>query len=213
MGYNYFGMIEDLYCSKISFFKPIVIRFDAENITKNKEFNILDVSIGDFAYALINTARVLSETYKTYVFCSTDEIDLIFINDTFLHKRFKNRKTQRISSIMSQMLSEVFHSFYKKNKIYFDAKTFNIPMEKVYSYIEYRQKSAFCVNTTYLAKRNLRKSDYVNIPLSMITQKLNEYVPYINKDYQYFQKGILYLNGHLIQLDDYLAKNQIMIID
>ena len=197
MGYNYFGMIEDLYCSKISFFKPIVIRFDAENITKNKEFNILDVSIGDFAYALINTARVLSETYKTYVFCSTDEIDLIFINDTFLHKRFKNRKTQRISSIMSQTLSEVFHSFYKKNKIYFDAKTFNIPMEKVYSYIEYRQKSAFCVN----------------IPLSMITQKLNEYVPYINKDYQYFQKGILYLNGHLIQLDDYLAKNQIMIID
>ena len=103
--------------------------------------------------------------------------------------------------------------FYKKNKIYFDAKTFNIPMEKVYSYIEYRQKSAFCVNTTYLAKRNLRKSDYVNIPLSMITPKLNEYVPYINKDYQYFQKGILYLNGHLIQLDDYLAKNQIMIID
>lgn len=213
MGYNYFGKLESNFTTYINLNKPIIIRCDAENVTKNLTLDMLNQNVGEFAYALIYTARELSKKFHTFVFCGTDEIDFIFTDGNNLKERFSNRKTQKIVSIMSQEVFLAFNHFYKYQSIYFDGKCFNIPFSKIYSYFVYRQKSTYCVNNTYLAKRNLDKFEYCNLSLENICKKLKEKCPNINRDYLYFQKGLIFLDGKMIEFEKYFDKNYIPIID
>ena len=193
MKYNYFGTLEYKFTNYIHLNKPIVIRLDGENVTKNKEIDMLNQDVGEFAYALIMMARILSKKFHTFVYCGMDEIDFIFTDTSGLKERFKNRKVQRLSSIMSQEVFFIFNQYYKYESIYFDAKCFNIPFSKIYSYFIYRQKSAWCVNNTYVAKRHLKKIDYADISLNEICEKLEKKCPEINRDYIYFKQGLIFL--------------------
>ena len=198
MRFNYFKTWENLYCKYFDKNKPLVLRFDAVSTTRSTEINIQHQDVGTFSYALINTAKELSLKYNTIVFCGTDEINLILID---IPQIFNNKKVQRISSVFSQEIFQIFNKYYKEKIIFFDGKCFNIPYDKIVSYIHYRQLSTKLVNYTYFAKRHLKKSQYVNQKLSVIETFVNNTDSYV--DYQYFQEGLTYLNGKLINIDDY----------
>lgn len=210
--FNYFGMIEDNYCRYIGFNKPLVVRFDGVNITKNLNINMLDVNPGGFAYALINTARIMSEKYRCFAIAESDEISLVFAEPSMLKRKFSSNKVQKISSIFSQEIFEVFNTIYNGDTVYFDAKTFNIPFDKIESYIKYRQLSAKCVCNTYLAKRYLAPKYYRRRTLTDIIKNLDEHCEKTHH-YEYIMQGILYLNGKYITRESYFSNEYLTIID
>lgn len=208
--FNYFGMLESKYNRYINWDKPFVVRFDGVNVTKNLDIDMLDVNIGGFAYALIHTARILSKIYHTFVIVESDEISIIFQDTICLKNKFSSNKVQKISSIFSQEVFKIFNSLYSGNTIFFDAKSFNIPSEKIESYIKYREKSAKCVCHTYLAKRYLKKYMYAKQPLHVIIENLDKYCE-IPHNYQYLNQGILYFNGKYTTREECFSKSYILL--
>jgi len=59
----------------------------------------------------------------------------------------------------------------------------------------------------------LDKFEYCNLSLENICKKLKEKCPNINRDYLYFQKGLIFLDGKMIEFEKYFDKNYIPIID
>lgn len=204
MGFNYFGLIEDKYCYNVTLKKPIIVRLDGKGITKNLQINMLDESYGGFAYAMINTARDISEKYNALVSVSTDEINLIFYDSLVVYEMFKSTKVQKISSLISQEVFAIFNSYYKGNTVFFDARTFNVLDNKIKSYISYRSKTTFCVCNTYVAKRTMPVKDRHGVPLEKLCSILDERYPNIKRDYEYFKSGFIFFKGYKINKDKLL---------
>lgn len=207
MGFNYFGMIEDIYSTKISTKKPCAIRLDGKNVTKNLNIHMFNENQGGFAYALIETAKELSKRYHALVFVSTDEIDLIFYDSKFLKDKFNSTKTQKISSLISQETFYLFNNKYNYGDIYFDARTFSMPEDKTTSYIKFRIKSTYAVSNTYVAKRNLPVKQRHRVPLKKVCKLLDNKCPNINRHYEYFESGFLFFNGQKVDKDKLLEHN------
>lgn len=213
MTFNYFESIADKYCRYLSFKKPLVIRFDGVNITKNRGIDMLDVSEGGFAYAIIKTAITLSKKYHAFTFVESDEISLVISDSSSIKRKFSSNKVQKVSSILSQEVFEIFNKLYRGDTVYFDAKAFNIPFEKIESYFIYRQKSALCVCSTYIAKRHLSYDKYCDLKLEQIIHNLDTYCKDIPHDYEYVKEGIIYYDGYYIDREDFFADNYVMLVD
>ena len=207
MGFNYFGIIEDIYSTKISTKKPCAIRLDGKNVTKNLNIHMFNENQGGFAYALIETAKELSKRYHALVFVSTDEIDLIFYDSKFLKDKFNSIKTQKISSLISQETFYLFNNKYNYGNIYFDARTFSMPEDKTTSYIKFRIKCTYAVSNTYVAKRHLPVKQRHRVPLKKVCNLLDNKYPNMNRHYEYFESGFLFFNGQKIDKDKLLENN------
>ena len=140
----------------------------------------------------------------------SDEISIIFPDASILKNKFSSNKVQKISSIFSQEVFKIFNSMYSGDTVFFDAKTFNIPFEKIESYIKYRQNSAKCVCHTYLAKRYLKKSQYRDQSLDIIMKNLDQFCE-IPHNSEYMHQGILYYDGEYINREEYFSTPYIFI--
>lgn len=206
---SYFGMIENKYSCKVSLSKPIIIRLDGKGVCKNSAINMYNESIRGFAYALQITAKEISRRYNSLVLISSDEMSIIFLDTDTFYDKFKSCKCQKSSSLITQDISLLFNNHYNGSFIYFDARTFNIPENKVLSYITFRTKSAKNVGIHYIAKKYIPFAQRKGKKLSEIEDILNE--QYFNNfrinDYHLYGKA--YYNGKEVDIKELINCEEI----
>lgn len=207
MGFNYFGFMQDKYSTNISNSKASIIKLDGKDVTKNLNINMFDKRKGGFANSLISVSKQLSYRYNAIVFVSTDEISLLFYNSKSLKPIYNTTKTQKISSLFSQEVARMFNDIYMGEYVYFDAKTFCIPEDKIKSYINYKEKNTYCVSNTYLAKRILPINLRHNLPLNELCTNLKNINLKFDLEDEYFKSGLIFFKGkevdreHLLDID------------
>ena len=203
---SYFYNIQKKYSMRVSTQKPLVIRLDGKDATKNKNINLLDTSTNGFLDALIKSASFFTEKYQCYAVFGSDEISFIFPSTDILLKDLDSDRTthsHEIISVFSQYFFQYFNNFDKHKIVFWHAKCFSIESEKIVSYVKYRSRSIENVLATYFLKRNNVSFD--NSTLEQNKEKcceLPDYAslaPHIN--------GYLYFNGKEISLNDFLNGN------
>ena len=204
---NYFYQIRKKYSMRVSQKEPLVINLDGKNVTKNNELNIIDIYEGSFLNNLEKTVKYFTEKYQCLGIFGADEVSFIFeepmilINDT---NSDKSTYSIEIISVFSQMFYDYFNHYDSHRKIFWHGKCFSIHTEKVKSYIRYKSKLIQVLVTTYFLKKK-KIPDAGRIPLEEKKKKCQEYSDY--KRLQQLEKGILYLNGKRIDIDEYLDGN------
>lgn len=198
MTFNYFKSIEDKYKSRISPNKPIIIRLDGKKITKNKEINMLDESQGAFAYSLKKASAHISRKFNCLVLTSSDEINLIITEPSRLNRLYDSFECQKLSSLISQDIGYIFNQHYKGEMILFDARTFNIPINKVSSYVSYRLQSARNVQTMYFAKRLLSPRERIGKKMHELELILDSFSGEFKNRNDYKKHGCCFFRGTMI---------------
>ncbi len=211
MWYSYFSKIRKKYNMRLSTKRPLVIRLDGKDVTKNRSINILDDYKGSFSYAFRNSAKYFTEKYGGYCIFGSDEISFIFTEPKIFFEKLGSDEanySNECISIFSQYFFDYFNNMYEKDKIFFHAKCFSVLDEKVNSYIRYRMKTITNVNATRFLITN---SEYdPNLKLDEMIKRCKS-----NSQYSYVQNtlyGNLYYNGNKIDLNKFLDGN-IEIID
>ena len=195
MKFNYFKMIEDKYKTRLSFKKPIIIRLDGKNITKNKEIDMLNEDLNEFAYALKETASYMSRKFNCITLASSDEINIIINNPNLLYRIYGSMECQKISSLIAQDVGFLFNSNYQGARVLFDARTFNIPNDKIKSYIVYRTQSARNLYTVYFAKKFLTPSERRKKKISEIEYILSSFSHDFKNRSEHQRIGSSFYNG------------------
>ena len=194
--FNFFKNIEDRYKSKISIKKPLVIRLDGKGVTKNPYIDLYDESVGSFSDSLKKTAKFISEKFRCISYASNDEINIVFENPYILSRIYKSVDIQKINSLLSQEVFYIFNKFMgTKNPIYFDCRCFNIPEDKILSYLRYRVNSSTNTSIQYFAKRNIEKEKRHGKQLSYIINYLEENIPSYKTRTVYQKEGFIYIKG------------------
>ncbi len=205
---SYFKQIQNKYSMRVSFDRPLVIRFDGKDVTKDKSIDLLNYSENTFENALENTVKFFSKKYNCISIFGSDEVSFIFTNPIQLIEDLDNDKynrTNEIISVFSQYFFSKFNDIYSQKKIFWHGKCFSIKEDKLNSYIIFRSKIIENVLTTYFLKRNNIK-DAGKIRLSDKIKTCQEYEWY-RENITKIQKGILYLNGDRIDIDEFLSGN------
>ena len=200
---NYFYNIQKKYSMRISSKKPLVIRLDGKEVTRNKNINLFDCSDNGFLDALKKTASFFTQKYSCYAIFGSDEISFIFPSVDILLPDLDSDKTtlsNEIVSVFSQYFFQYFNNFDKHRILFWHAKCFSIPNEKIVSYVKYRSKSIENVLTTYFLIRNGITFENDNIENR---RKKCESVPSFSTLSNHIA-GFLYLNGKEISLNDFL---------
>ena len=134
MWIDYFNEIQKKYTMKLSSNKTLVIRLDGKDVTKDENINFLYSHKG-----------------------GTDEISFILENPKLLFEDIQSDTSyfsQETISVFSEYFYDFFVNAYKDRKIFWHAKCFSIPTEKINSYIKYREKIIQNVIVTYFLKKN-----------------------------------------------------------
>lgn len=202
---SYFGTIENKYSCKVSLSKPIIIRLDGKGVCKNSAINMYNESVGGFAYALQITAKEISKRYHCLVLISSDEISMIFLDNQTFYDKFNSCKCQKSSSLITQEIALIFNNHYSGNFIFFDARTFNIPDDKVPSYITFRTKSAKNVSIHYIAKKYIPFTERKGKKLSEIECILNDNYNNCFNINDYHLYGKAYHNGNELDIKKLLT--------
>ena len=207
MKFNYFKTLEDKYKTRLSMKSPIIIRLDGKNICKNKEINMVDESENGFAYALKKTGLYLSRKFECIALVASDEINLIILDPNKLKRIYGHLECQKTSSLIAQEVYFVFNSNFHQEQILFDARTFNIPENKINSYIIHRSQTAKNVYTIYYAKKILSYPERAGLK----SVELEELLCKLSYDFKnrssHNRVGSIYINGNNIDLDTTLKSN------
>ena len=75
---NYFYNIQKKYSMRISSKKPLVIRLDGKEVTRNKNINLFDCSDNGFLDALKKTASFFTQKYSCYAILALMKLALFF---------------------------------------------------------------------------------------------------------------------------------------
>ena len=149
--------IQKKYTMKLSSNKTLVIRLDGKDVTKDENINFLYSHKGSFLSALKDAAKYFSKKYGCFAYCGTDEISFILENPKLLFEDIQSDTSyfsQETISVFSEYFYDFFINSYKDRKIFWHAKCFSIPTEKINSYIKYREKIIQNVIVTYFLKKN-----------------------------------------------------------
>lgn len=201
--FNYFSNMRNKYNMRASGKKPIILFLDAKDSSKNRR-ELLKGEENGFFDALDKTAKYFSSKYNCIAIWGTDEISFI-IEDTYNFietiNNENNFKTHDIVSIFSQYFFEYFNNIYSKEVVYWHCKCFNIAKEKVESYLRFKSKGILKgVTAAFLKKNGIKKANEIKLEEKLkMCENYETY--YLIKDYQ---KGVLYLNGNKIDIDEYL---------
>lgn len=201
---NYFLQIRKKYSMRVSSKEPLIINFDGKDVTKNKDFNILEEYKGSFRYAICLAAKYFSNKYKCLCIYGGDEISFIFENPMDLINDINsdnNTFSTEIISVFSQYFFDYFNRFYDGEKIFFHGKCFSIHKDKIKSFIKYKSKLIEVLTTTYfLKKNNVHKAGNIKLNEKIdMCLKYPEYNKFIN-----IQKGVMYYSGNQIDLESFL---------
>lgn len=206
MWHNYFFQIQRKYDMRISFNKPLVIRLDGKNATKNRSNDFFHDYEGTFLHCLKKTAKYFSEKYHCLAIFGSDEVSFIFQNPLIVIEdldKEKNNCTNEIICLFSQYFFEYFNSLREGAKIFWHGKCFSINEDKLSSYLKYRSKIIKNVLTTSFL---IKKNDYTgNENMKIKDQKCQSYSDY--STLEKVQDGILFLNGNQIDLNEYYNGN------
>lgn len=206
MWQNYFFQIQSKYNMRVSIKNPLVIRLDGKNITKNKQFDLLNNYDGSFANLLERTVKYFTEKYHCYCIFGSDEASFIFKEPMILIEdldKEKVNRTNEIISLFSQYFFEYFNNLDMHLKVFWHGKCFSINPDKVSSYIKYRSKIIKNVMTTYFLQTNK-----IYIGNSKIDVKEKECKKLPNyENLKRIQDGILYFNGKRIDLEEFYNGN------
>lgn len=197
---DYFYGIQKKYSMRLSYKNPLVIRLDGKDVTKSNDLNLLYSYEGSFFYAFEESAKHFSKKYKCIALFGTDEISFVITNPKVLFEEFDcnmSSSSNEVISLFSQYFFNFFNTTYKKETIFFHAKCFSIPDEKINSYIKYRSKAIKNVITTYFLKRNNIKSGKMKIDER--EKECNKFEEY--KNIKEIENGILYFNGEKIDIE------------
>ena len=210
--YNYFGNIRKKYDMEVSRTKPLVIFLDGKGITTGNDFNLLDFNSESFNEIMEKTVKHFTLEYSCLAIFGMDEVSFIFDNANEVIDKLnnnKNFKTNEIISVFSQYFFYYFNKLNNKNEVFWHARCHSIPEYKIKSYIEYRSNSIYNTFVTYfLKKNNVKNSGKI---------KLEEKIKLCNKEKSYhdikeYEKGITYLKGERINLEEFLINNAIKTI-
>ena len=189
--FNYFKTIELKYKYQLSKSKPIIVRFDGKNITKSTRYNLSKKN--EFTSALISTTEQMVKHFSNCIaYIAIDEVNLIFKDpdEFFEHYTTNSDSLQYCLSMVQQEFLNIFWRMIPD--IYFGVSIFNIPSDKVDSYIKYRKTSAFNVAVTYFAKRKFNKEQYQNKKQKDIINIIKEHRLYEEFcQYKEFVEGVL----------------------
>lgn len=204
---DYFGNIKKKYGMRVSKKNPLVIELDGKDVTASTTFSLIDNSKDSFLNIMEQTSKYFSSKYNCLAIFGVDEVSFIFENaETIINKINKNRNfmTDEIISVFSQYFFEYFNKLNTKQNIFWHGKAFSIPKQKVNSYILYKSQSILNVFTTYFLKKNMVK-DAGHIKLDEKIERCKQIDYY--KEVEKYSRGILYLNGGKVDLDEYLKGN------
>lgn len=209
MWYSYFFGLQKKYNMRISKKEPLVIRLDGQNVTKNKTINLIDDYNKSFYNAMRDAAWYFSKKYDCYSIFGSDEISFIITEPLSIIEEYspddKSDYSNEITSLFSQYFFDYFNSLYNENKIFWHAKSFSIPKEKINSYVKYRSNIIENVLTTYFL---IREQSFVpNVKLEDNRKKCLQ-----NKDFLSLKnrvKGELYFSGEKIDLEKFIQDNKV----
>lgn len=202
---NYFYNIQKKYSMRVSKKEPLIIRLDGKNVTKNRNINLIDFSNRSFMYAMEKSVEYFTVKYKCYALYGSDEVSFIFTEPTLLMQDLDSDSddhSNEIISLFSQYFFYYFNNFDKNKLVFFHAKCFSIPQEKIYSYIKYRSRAIENVMITYFLKRN-NKNEKMKLEDKIKKCKDMENYDMIDKR----KKGTLFYNGKKILIEDFINGN------
>ena len=203
---NYFSNMRNKYNTRVSKNKVLIIFLDAKDSSKN-HINLFKGSNDDFFISVQKTAKFFTQRYNCLSILGTDEISFIFENSDELINTINNEKKYRthdIVSIFSQYFFEHFNDIYTKQTIYWHCNCFNIPKEKINSYLIYKSRGILKGTTAYFLKQKGIKNPN-GIKLDKKLELFYSYEDHtLIEDYK---EGLLYLNGSQISFDEYINGN------
>ncbi len=204
--FNYFSNMRKKYNLRVSANKPIILFLDAKDSTKLHR-ELLKNKENDFFDAIGKTAKYFTEKYNCLGLYGTDEISFIIENTSQFIDSINNEKSYRthdIVSIFSQYFFEKFNDIYEGEVVYWHCKCFNIAKEKVNSYFKFKSKGILKgITSIFLKKHGVKNA--AGIKLEEKIELCNSYEGYEKiKDYE---NGILYFDGKIIDVREYLNGN------
>lgn len=205
---DYFYNIQRKYSMRLSTKETLIIRLDGKNITKNKTIDLMDEKEKSFMYAMEQSAKYFSEKYKCYAIYGSDEISFIMKQPNLLFEDLSKESdthSNEVISLFSQMFFYYFNNFDKNKLVFFHAKCFSIPTEKILSYMKYRSRSIENVMVTYFLKKNACHMPEENLEEKIARcKKIKEY-----QKLERYQKGKLVYNGKKLKLKEFLEGKEI----
>ena len=205
--FDYFSMIENKYRTNINKYKPLIVRFDGKNVCGNDNIDLRSEEKGSFGYALKKTGEILSKKYDCSIYVGSDEINMICQRPNNIIVKFDSNSTQKIATLLVQDVFLIFNRFYKKKPmIFFDARCFSIPNDKILSYLLYRKASNINVLTNYFAKKELDAHERFNLKLSELNDLLSKKCKQFNERTTYQKEGLIYKYGYEFTIDKYIKQ-------
>ena len=206
MWQSYFLQIQNKYNIRISTKKPLVIRYDGKDVTKNKNLDLLNNYEGSFINQLEKTVKYFTDKYHCYALFGSDEVSFIFTDPMLVIAdldKDKYNTSNEIIALFSQYFFDYFNNLNKNIKIFWHGKCFSINQEKMSSYLKFRSKVIRNVMTTYFLKRK---------NIHMGNNKMEEREEFCKKYPEYdilkeMQDGILYFDGQRIDLNEFYNGN------
>lgn len=201
---NYFYNIQKKYSMRLSLKEPLVIRLDGKNITKNNMIDLMNISSSkSFMYAMRESVKHFTSKYKCYSIYGSDEVSFIFIEPMKLMRDLdsdSDNHSNEIISLFSQYFFNYFNNFDKNKIVFFHAKCFSIPNEKVTSYIKYRSRVIENVMVTYFLKKECLNQEILKLDdkIDKCKQMPNYYI------LEEIKRGMLYYSGRQIGYDEFL---------
>lgn len=204
---SYFFQLQKKYNMRVSMKKPLVIRFDGKNVTKNKFVDLMDFYTGGFFDSLEKTAEYFSKKYNCYSIFGSDEISFVIpdveclIED--LEPSGKTTHSNELIAMLAQYFFDYFNHFDTHQKIFWHGKCFSIPEGKVRAYVKYRSGIIKNVMVTYFLKKNNKNNSELKLKDKANDCKaLPEY-----EEFRRIQEGALYFSGKKLDLHEFLQGN------
>lgn len=194
---------------RISLKKVLVIRIDGRNITKSRNFSLLERKKNSFTDCFERTIKTFTNKYNCLCFFGADEASFIFnepvilLDDLNIDKQ-KNCRTNDIVALFTQEFFNCFNNLYNNEKVFWHGMCFSIEKEKINSYIRFRTSIVKNVMTTYFLKR-MMVNDAGSIKMEERIAENEKYKAYTVA--RESEKGILYLNGDRIDKEEFLNGN------
>ena len=203
---NYFYQIQTKYNMRISKNKPLVIRFDGKDVTKDKTINLLDMYKNGFLDSLQKTAWYFSYKYNCYTIVGSDELSIIFEDPTEMLgilDSTSDHHSNEITSLLSQYFFDYFNNYYQEKKIFWHGKCFSIPKEKIKSYIKYRSTIIKNVMVTYFLIRKNNNSSKEKLDEKLLKCKQYNDFEILNN----IKDGILFYKGKRLDIQEFFKGN------
>lgn len=203
---EFFSKIEDKYNIGLKKNRPIIIRLDARNTTKNKKINLLNEAENSFSYSLKKTCEILTKKYSCmYIYVACDEVNIIIFDTIKFLKYMKSNYAQEIICSVSQEFSYIFHKYYKERFILFAGRAFSCYKDNLNSYLIYRKHTNASVLMYYYLRR-IEHLNITNMPFTDMYKYGLQNCENFTKRTEYQINGIVYYRGKEFSIEEVLTK-------